>query len=128
MSSAAPTHTPAVTVFTSNATRSVLDALAAKYECVIAIEADSASVMLQRIRDGERADAAVLNAPDIETLVELGIVDARTRRLFARSRIGVAVRAGAPHPDIHDVEAVRQTFLHSRSIAHTVHGASGRCV
>src|SRR4051812_37592155 len=123
---------PRIVVFTSNATRPVLDVLAAAYESesgrAVTIESDSASVMLERIKNGARADAAVLNAPDVDALIELGIIDRATRRIFARSRIGVAVRAGAPHPDIHDVEAFRQTMLHARSVAHTVHGASGRCV
>src|SRR3954468_20759051 len=105
--SSEPSHRAApIRVVTSNATRAVLDVLARAYErdtgCKVAVESDSASVMLGRIREGERADAAVLNAPDVDTLIEAGIVDRGTRRIFARSRIGIAVRSGAPHPDIHD--------------------------
>jgi molybdate transport system substrate-binding protein len=55
-------------------------------------------------------------------------VEPAGRRLFARSRVGVAVRAGAPHPDISTVDAFRRTLLAARAIAHTVHGASGMYV
>ena len=67
---------------------------------------------------------AVLNAPHVEALATAGILDERTLRPFTRSRIGVAVRAGTPHPDIATAGAFRQMLLDARSIAHTVHGAS----
>jgi molybdate transport system substrate-binding protein len=119
-----------LTVFTSNATRAVLDALASAYERESAhsvnVQSDSASVMLARIRGGDIADAAVLNAADVEELAQLGKL---TRcRPFARSRIGLAVRAGAAHPDISSVEALKHALLEARSVAHTVHGASGKLV
>jgi molybdate transport system substrate-binding protein len=82
--------------------------------------------MLSRIRDGETADVAVLNAPDIEALVKLGMI--HSARAFARSRIGVAVRAGARHPDLVSVGALKRALLEAGSVAHTVHGASGKLV
>lgn len=119
-----------IRVLTSNAThvllRTLVDAFAGRNpSSAVAVEADSAKVMLSRIRDGERADIAVLNAPDIDVLVALGILDAASSRPFTRSRIGLAVRAGTAHPDIRSVDAFRQTLLNARSVAHTVHGASG---
>ena len=119
-------------IFTSNATHALLAALAPRFEARggyrLRIEHDSAKTMLSRIEAGESADVAVLNAPHVDRLVDLGILDGATRRLFARSRIGVAVRAGEPHPDVSSVEALRQTLLAARAIAHTVHGASGMYV
>ena len=38
------------------------------------------------------------------------------------------MRAGAPQPDISSVEAFKRALLDARSIAHTVHGASGMYV
>jgi molybdate transport system substrate-binding protein len=84
--------------------------------------------MLERIEAGDTADVAVLNAPHVDRLIDLGVLDGSTRRLFARSKIGIAVRAGEPHPDVGSVEALAQTLLAARSIAHTVHGASGMYV
>src|SRR4051812_1522638 len=94
----------------------------------VVIESDSAQTMLARIEAGERADLAVLNAPHVDRLVELRILDRESRRPFARSLIGVAVRSGTPHPDVTSVDALRETLLAARSIAHTVHGASGMYV
>ena len=125
---------PALTLrlVTSNATRSLLDALGPPFEAAsgyrLEIESDSAKTMLSRIEAGERADVAVLNSPHVDRLVELRILDAETRRDFARSKIGVAVRRGEPHPDVSSVEALTRTLLEARAIAHTVHGASGMYV
>lgn len=121
-----------ITLLTSNATFTVLEALCAAFEKehggTVSIRADSAKVMLGRIRDGEAADAAVLNAPHLDALVEGGLIDAGTRRSFSRSHIGVAVRKGAPHPDVSTVDALTRTLLHANGVAHTVHGASGMYV
>jgi molybdate transport system substrate-binding protein len=126
-------HISNVRVVTSNATLALLGALVRAFErarpqYTVALEADSAKSMLARIENGERADVAVLNAPHVQALANAGILDEATRRPFTRSRIGVAVRAGTPHPDIATVDAFRQMLLDARSIAHTVHGASGMYV
>jgi molybdate transport system substrate-binding protein len=119
----------AITVLTSNATRPVLDALASAFERVsghrVAIVCDSAQTMLARIKRGGSADLAVLLAPAIDELVMLGRIAPASRRPFARSPIGIAVRADAPKPDITSVAAFTRTLLDARSIAHTVNGASG---
>lgn len=120
-------------IVTSNATHALLGALIRTFERsqpehTVALDADSAKSMLERIERGERADVAVLNAPHVEALAASGILDEATRRPFTRSRIGVAVRAGTPHPDIATADAFRQMLLDAHSIAHTVHGASGMYV
>ena len=121
-----------LTLLTSNATHALLEALCAAFEsasgCSVTIRADSAKIMLGRIRDGEAADVAVLNAPDVDELVAAASIDGRTRRLFARSYIGVAVRKGAAHPDISTVDLLKRALLAADGIAHTVHGASGMYV
>jgi molybdate transport system substrate-binding protein len=119
-------------VLTSNSSFPVLDALAPVFErsCGLryAVHADTARRMLARIKEGETADVVVLAAGDVAELVKLGIVASASLRPFARSRVGVAVRAGAPKPDISSVDAFRRTLLDARLIAHTLNGASGRYV
>ena len=116
-------------VLTSHSSFPVLDALAPVFERAsgrrYSVLHDSARTMLARIREGARADAVVLGTPAIDELDRLGIVAGGSRRPFARARVGVAVRAGARKPDIGTVEAFRRALLEARSIAHTVHGASG---
>ncbi len=44
---------------------------------------------------------------------------------LARSYVGIAVKAGAPHPDIATEAALRATLLGARSVAYSRIGASG---
>src|SRR5688572_631447 len=46
-------------------------------------------------------------------------------RALGSSGIGVAVRAGAPKPDIGSVEALKRSLEAARSVAHSKVGASG---
>lgn len=121
-----------IRILTSNSSRTVLDALAPAFERAYGrrytVEFDSAKKMLARIKGGETGDVVILGASVVRELEQLGMVAAGSSRLFARSRVGVAVRAGAPRPDISSVEAFKCTILNARSIAHTVHGASGMYV
>src|SRR5262245_55288925 len=72
---------------------------------------DSAKSMLGRIKAGETGDVVILGASVVKELQKHGIVAAGSVRPFARSRVGVAVRAGAPRPDISSVEAFKRALL-----------------
>jgi molybdate transport system substrate-binding protein len=121
-----------IKILTSNSTHGVLSALIPAFERTsghrVEVSADTAKAMLERIRNGEHADIAILLTPAIDELTRLGTIAPASRRPFARSRIGVAVLAGAPHPDISTVDVLRRTLLAASSVAHTVHGASGQYV
>lgn len=116
-------------ILTSNSTLTVLDVLIPAYEKVtgnkVSVAADSAKAMVAKIRAGESGDAIVLGTGAVKELAEAGIVIAASRRAFARAIVGVGVRKGTPHPDISSVDAFRASLLAAKSIAHTVHGASG---
>jgi len=123
---------PPLTILTSNSSRTVLDALAASCAAATSrsyeVRFDSAKGMLARIKNGEAGDIVILGTGMMNELVQLGVVDKASRRPFALSRVGVAVRAGAPRPDISTPDAFKRAMLGARSIAHTVHGASGMYV
>src|SRR5215831_11373998 len=131
MTSTAASSEP-LRILTSNASRTVLDSLAPAFERAsghrYAVEFDSAKSMLARIESGATADVVILGASVVAGLEKRGVLRTGSCRVFARSRIGVAVRAGAPKPDISSVAALRRAVLAARSIAHTVHGASGMYV
>ena len=116
-------------VMTSNALRAVLGELAPVFERKhghrIAATFDPAQRMLKRIAAGEKADVAISNTAAIDKLANEGLIVADSRRTFARYGVGLAVRAGAPKPDIGTVETFRRVLLDAKSIACTVEGASG---
>ena len=116
-------------VFTSNSMRGVLSQLVPLFEresgLTLDVSFDPAKIMLRRIADGEAADLAILAKPAIDALAESGAVDAGSRRTLARCGIGVAVRSGAPKPDIATVDALKRALLETPSIAYTEQGASG---
>jgi molybdate transport system substrate-binding protein len=83
------------------------------------------NVLIPKIAAGETADVAILTDAGIEGLIEHGTLAAGSRRDLARSSIGIAVKAGAPKPDIGTVDAFKQALIAARSIAFSRSGASG---
>src|SRR5213078_586808 len=88
------------------------------------VTADVAQVMKRRIEGGEAFDLAVLVNFQIDDLIKSGKILAETRADIMSSGIGVAVKRGAPKPDISTVEAFRQTLLNAKSITYLKEGAS----
>jgi molybdate transport system substrate-binding protein len=72
-----------------------------------------------RLQRGERADVLIMAAGGIDDLTRAGRVVAGSRVDLARSSIGVAVRAGAPKPDISSVDSLKRTLLQAKSIAYS---------
>ena len=84
---------------------------------------DATQAILPRVRSGEKADLLILTHEAMEALRASGTVT-RTWALGS-SGVGVAVRAGAPRPDIGSVEGLTHALLSARSVAHSKVGASG---
>jgi molybdate transport system substrate-binding protein len=80
-----------------------------------------------RLERGERADVLIMVDYALAELIERGKVVPGSRVELARSGIGVAVRAGAPRPDIGSVEALKRALLAAKSIAYSA-SASGRYI
>ena len=91
------------------------------------IDADFAPTLslLKRLREGETADVVILTREGLEALVNEGSVTAASCIDLARSYVGIAVKAGASHPDIATEAALRATLLAARSVAYSRIGASG---
>jgi molybdate transport system substrate-binding protein len=80
--------------------------------------------LMQKVNSGAPADL-VAHYPDvIDDLIKQGKV-VGSRVDFARAGVGVAVKAGAPKPDIGTPEAFKRAMLAARSIAYARSGASG---
>jgi molybdate transport system substrate-binding protein len=84
----------------------------------------STTEIQKRIMAGEVADLVILGNAGTEALVKQGKLVASTLALFARSGIYIAVRSGAPVPDISSVDALRNSVLAAQSVAYS-EGASG---
>jgi molybdate transport system substrate-binding protein len=70
--------------------------------------------IVRRVGAGEVADIVIIPAGRIDDFVKQGLLVGRID--LARSGVGVAVRAGAPRPDVSSAAALRNTLLAARSI------------
>lgn len=79
----------------------------------------------KKIEAGEAFDVAVLNPPVIDALTKEGKLVAGSRADIGHAGLGVAVRKGAPKPDISSVDAFKRTLLAAKAVAYPGKGASG---
>jgi len=86
---------------------------------------DPTAALMKRIEAGETADGIVAIDWALDELAQRRMIDVSTRRPIAQVTVGVAVRAGAPKPDISTVEALKQTLLDVPSLVYSQAGASG---
>ena len=77
-----------------------------------------------RLARGEPADVVIMAAEGLDRLAYEGLIAAGSRVDLARSGIGVAVRAGAPRPDITSADALVRAIRQAASIGHST-SASG---
>src|SRR6202161_1617667 len=118
-----------VRVLSTLALAGAVRALAEKYRAVSGarIDADFAPTvrLLERLKEGETADVLILTEEGLAGLASAGSVVAESCVDLARSYIGLAVKAGRPHPDISTEPPPRFTLLAARSVAYSRLGASG---
>jgi molybdate transport system substrate-binding protein len=80
---------------------------------------DSPEAIPTRLAKGEMADVVILDDASADELGRRGLVRPDSKVEFARSQIGMVVRAGAPKPDIDSVDAFRNVLLAAQSIAYS---------
>jgi molybdate transport system substrate-binding protein len=90
----------------------------------VTVEIGLTSALRKAVADGVAFDIALLPRPDIDALARDGRVAAGSVADIARSAIGVAVRAGAPKPDISSVDAFKAAVLQADSVTYS-DGPSG---
>src|SRR5947208_16662876 len=78
----------------------------------------------KRLADGEPYDVVIMAAPAIDEQIKLGKAVAGSRVDIAKSGTGLAVRKGAPKPDISSSDALKKTLLTVKSIGYST-GPSG---
>jgi len=69
-----------------------------------------------QLRRGVKADVVIMSREGLGELIGEGRILPGSAVALAQARLGVAVRAGAPKPDIGSVAAFRQMILQAKSI------------
>jgi molybdate transport system substrate-binding protein len=72
-----------------------------------------------RLERGEPVDVLIMVGYALGDLVKQGKVIADSRVDLTKSLIGIAVKSGAPKPDISSAEALKRTLLAAKSIAYS---------
>ncbi len=80
--------------------------------------------LARRFNSGEPADLIVISSEVLDQLIKQGKV-APGRTDVARTGIGIAVRKGAPKPDVSTPEALKRTLLAAKSVGHTAPAGGG---
>src|SRR5262245_16639458 len=113
----------------SNGVKAVVLDLLPEFERTNATKLDvswaSTNMLLEEIGKGATGDLAILTDEAIDDLIRQGKIVAGSRVDLARSAIGIAVRQGAPKPDIGSADALRQALISARTISYSKTGISG---
>ncbi len=108
--------------------QSVMEDLGPKFERAtghkLAISFATGGATVKRVQDGESADVVIALRQGIDSLVKNGKAAADNVTVVAHSGIVVAVRKGAPKPDISSPDALKRMLLAAKSISY-VDPASG---
>jgi molybdate transport system substrate-binding protein len=118
-----------ITARCTNGIKEVLIELAPEFERTKGVKLNaifgSTKLIIDEINAGEKADLLVLTDEAIEGLIRSGKVVAGSRVDIASSGIGVAVKKGAPRPDISSADALKRALLAAKRVSYSRIGASG---
>ena len=78
----------------------------------------------RRIEAGESFDVVILSPGPMDDLATQGKITG-SRVAIARDGVGVAVRMGAPKPDIGSVDAFKRTMLNAKSVSYALESTTG---
>jgi molybdate transport system substrate-binding protein len=115
-------------VISSMATREVLRELARRYAAAtsreVITEAAGGVDVAKRVERGEPLEVVVLASTAIDKLIAAGTVLAGSRVDLVRSGVAVAVRAGAPKPNIATEDALKRSVAAAKTLSYST-GPSG---
>jgi len=117
---AAPATAAEIVVFCPGAVQSVVRPLVQDYEKTsgntVKFEFATAGAIAKKVAEGATGDVVIATDKSLATLVKDGKVDGASIKDLGSMGVGVAVKAGAPKPDIHDVDAFKKSMLAAKSI------------
>lgn len=116
-------------VFSSIAVQPAVEALLPSYGGVRPeFVWNTAPALIKRLQAGETADLLILNRAGMDAMQREGRILPGSEVTLASSPAAVAVKAGAPHPDISTADGLKRTLLAARAISYSdpkAGGASG---
>ena len=108
-------------VMSARAVKSAVTELAQQFfretGCAVAFDFAPVGAIEKKLAAGARADVVILSAAAIDSLDNAGHIIPRSRHVLGRTSIGVAIRDGAPLPDIATPEAFKALLLSAEKIA-----------
>jgi molybdate transport system substrate-binding protein len=115
-------------LLSSMATRELLSELVAEYERStgqpVVAEAAGGVDVAKRVRAGESVDVVVLSSAAIDSLIAAGCLLPDSRIDLVKSGVAIAVRDGAPQPDVGSEEAVKRAVSAAKTLSYST-GPSG---
>jgi molybdate transport system substrate-binding protein len=88
----------------------------------------TAPMLVKRLQEGEAVDVLILNEAGMKTMTSAGRILEGSQVVMASSPVAIAVKAGAPKPDISTPEAFKKMLLSVKSLSYSdpkAGGASG---
>jgi len=118
-----------ITVLTNQGVVSAVRDLAPAFERAsghkVVVSFEIGPALMNKVNSDAPADL-ITHYPDmIDDLIKKGKVLAGSGAIIARAGIGLAVKTGAPKPDIGSAEAFKRSMLAAKSVAYSRAGASG---
>jgi molybdate transport system substrate-binding protein len=127
MSGSAVSQAAEVTIFTSMGSISGVSDLAAAFERTsghkVRVGIRIGPALIQALKKDEPGDIVANFTQTFPNLIKQGKVVTGTPLEFARAGVGVAVKKGAPKPDISTVDAFKQAMLNAKSIGYSKSGS-----
>jgi molybdate transport system substrate-binding protein len=116
-------------VFSTIAVQGAVEALTPEFEAAngvrLAVTWNTAPALVKRLQGGEAADLLILNRAGMDAMIRDGRVQAGADVTLASSATAIAIKAGAPRPDISTQEALVRTLRAVRAISYTDPAAGG---
>jgi molybdate transport system substrate-binding protein len=121
LAATAPVRAAEINAFVSTAIKAVTDELLPPFERAnrhtIRATYGPSGALLPRFARGEPADVFLTDSAALDALIRQGkIVGGRTD--LARTGIGIAVRKGAPRPDVSSAQALKQALLAAKTVGY----------
>jgi molybdate transport system substrate-binding protein len=102
--------------------KAICSEIAPRFEAIsghkLMMEIDLASRLKQKIDAGEAFDLALMTPQVMNELINQGKVRPQSRAEIARTAAAIAIRVGAPKPNLTTLESTKTALLNAKSIAY----------